>query len=255
MLNYGSILGKKDVKKGASMTHKYLSVVPYLIFSLTLSLSIRANEGEVTVTIPANGSKAPSFKAHSTEGMITFPQDYAGKWVIFFSHPGDFTPVCEREVMKVAAAVSKLKRFNIDFLGLSTDSTYVHHLWKESLEKKMGGKYRKIEFPIIADTNRTISKKYGMIHSPISTDETVRAVFIIDPEGIVRTSLFYPVTNGRSFVEIRRIVQALQETDRKKVITPPEWQPGEYAIKPPIPEAIEAKKENASKAFIVAAGK
>lgn len=227
------------------MTYKHLSILTYLILSVSC-IPLYAKSEKNTITIPGIGSKAPSFEAQTTKGTLAFPQDYEGKWVVLFSHPADFTPVCETEFKRLARMVTDLEHSNVYFIGLSTDSVDMHDRWKGSLEKRMG-KRRKINFPIIADTKHTISKKYGMIHPQTSKQEAIRAVYIIDPNDIIRAILFYPSTTGRNFHEIKRLVLALQESDKHDVFTPAEWQPGDKTITPPTPEAIAAIKKNASK--------
>lgn len=176
---------------------------------------------------PQIGDKAPSFVGKSTHGTINFPEDYKGKWVIFFSHPADFTPVCETEFKRLAALVPEFEKLNTQLLGLSVDSTYMHQAWEASLEEK-GSK--KIKFPIVGDLDKTISAEYGMIHPHESTDQTVRAVFFIDPYGIIRAIFYYPRSSGRSFTEVLRLLQSLQVTDKTGDATPSEWQPGKPTI-------------------------
>lgn len=182
---------------------------------------------------PRIGDVVPSFKADSTEGTINFPADYAGKWIIFFSHPADFTPVCTTEFKRLAAMADEFKRLNTQLVGLSVDSAYTHKIWMSKLEKQMrkeGKRKRTISFPVIADTDMKIAKKYGMIHPHESKKQTVRSVFFIDPHGKVRAQLFYPIAIGRSFNEVKRLLVALQTADKKNVATPADWQPGKPTI-------------------------
>lgn len=220
-------------------TKLVLSLSKLWIAMLAFPLFIQCDD---KVCIPGIGSKAPAFEAKTTQGTIQFPGDYAGKWVILFSHPADFTPVCETEFRKFAQMVPKLKAHNTELVGLSTDSEYTHEAWLHSLNAKNHRK-KEIKFPIIADHERKVAYKYGMIHSQASADKTVRSVFIIDPKGIMRAILYYPITNGRSFKEIERLLLALQTSDSKNVITGAEWQPGDKAIPASQPEHIE-KKDN-----------
>lgn len=196
---------------------------------------------ETRVCIPGIGDKVPSFKAKSTKGIIDFPADYEGKWIIFFSHPADFTPVCTTEFKRLASMADEFKKLNTVLVGLSVDSEFTHKIWIRNLEKEMqeeaklqkGKKVkpkRSVDFPVVADVKRTIAKRYGMIHPNESTEQTVRSVFIIDPQGKLRASFFYPIANGRSFNEIKRALLALQTTDAKNVATPADWEPGKPTI-------------------------
>lgn len=182
-----------------------------------------------TKSVPRIGDSAPSFTAHSTKGKIMFPQDYAGKWVIFFSHPADFTPICETEFKKLAHMVKEFERLNTKLLGLSVDSASTHDRWMKNLEKNMDKNYR-ITFPVIADTSKKVAHAYGMIHPCASTTQTVRSVYFIDPKGTIRALFHYPITNGRNFDEIKRLLIALQTTDKKNIITPVNWQPGQQTL-------------------------
>lgn len=180
---------------------------------------------------PLIGDQAPHFKADSTQGTISFPEQYAGKWVLFFSHPADFTPICATEFKKLASMVNNLDKLNTKLVGISVDSAYTHAQWIQDLEKDIDNK-QKITFPVVADTNRAIAKSYGMIHPKASATQTVRSVFFIDPKGVIRAIFYYPITNGRNFDEIKRLLVALQTTDAKQVITPANWQPGQQTITP-----------------------
>jgi len=168
------------------------------------------------------GQQAPDFEAVTTYGKINF-SDYKGKWIVFFSHPGDFTPVCTTEIIAFAKAYTYFKQLNTELLGLSVDSNSSHLAWMYSIYLKTG---IAIPFPIIADRNGQIARKYGMISSDISNTETVRNVIIIDEKGIVRTILVYPLNIGRFIPEILRIIQALQVADCSDGMTPANWIPG-----------------------------
>ena len=179
--------------------------------------------------MPQLGEKAPSFRAQTTKGMVDFPKDYAGRWVVLFSHPADFTPVCTSEVASFAALYEDFAALNAELLGLSVDSVSAHLAWVKNIEDKISfGAYRgqKIDFPIIADMKMDVAKKYGMIQNASSDTKAVRAVFIIDPQGKVRTILYYPLSTGRNFAEIKRILEALQISDEYQVATPADWVPG-----------------------------
>ncbi|WP_405728074.1 peroxiredoxin, partial [Anaerotignum sp.] len=165
--------------------------------------------------LPLIGDKAPAFTALTTNGTVNFPADYAGKWVLFFSHPSDFTPVCTTEFMTMASMKDEFKAMNVELLGLSVDSLYSHIAWIRKIEELewKGMKNIKIDFPVIADLNTKVSTLYGMLQPNVSSTQAVRAVFIIDPEGIIRSVVYYPLTTGRNFDEIKRMIQALQKSD------------------------------------------
>ena len=182
--------------------------------------------------LPLIGDKAPSFTALTTNGTVHFPEDYAGKWVLFFSHPSDFTPVCTTEFMTMASMKDEFKAMNVELLGLSVDSLYSHIAWIRKIEELewKGMKNIKIDFPVIADLNTKVSTLYGMLQPNVSSTQAVRAVFIIDPEGIIRSVVYYPLTTGRNFDEIKRMIQALQKSDETHCSTPANWQPGDDLI-------------------------
>lgn len=180
------------------------------------------------------GQKAPDFNAITTFGNISL-KDYQGKWLIFFSHPGDFTPVCTTEMIAFTRAHTYFKNLNTELLGLSIDSNPSHLAWIYDIYCRTG---IKISFPIIADRNGEIARKYGMISNDISTTETVRNVFVIDDKGVVRTILIYPMNIGRFIPEIIRIVQALQMADCSKGATAANWMPNQPIIVP-IPKTYE----------------
>ncbi|AVP55094.1 peroxiredoxin [Clostridium tetani] len=189
------------------------------------------------------GMKAPDFCATTTFGSIRL-SDFRGKWVILFSHPGDFTPVCTTEFIGFAQCYPYFKKRNVQLLGLSIDSNPSHLAWVYSIYKNTG---IQIPFPIIADRDGSISRMYGMVSPYISSTETVRSVFIIDENGIIRTILTYPLTNGRNIGEILRMVCALQTTDEEKVVTPANWIPGCPVMVPPpktYNELINRRKDN-----------
>ena len=183
------------------------------------------------------GQKAPDFTASTTFGEKSL-SDYKGKWLVFFSHPGDFTPVCTTEMIAFSKAYTYFKELNTDLLGLSIDSLPSHLAWVYDIFKLTG---IDLPFPIVADRDGSIARKYGMIADSISTKETVRNVFIIDPEQKVRTILIYPLTIGRFIPEIIRIVQALQMHDCSKGVIPADWMPGQQIILP-IPKTYEELK-------------
>jgi len=195
--------------------------------------------------LPLIGEKAPSFKAETTQGPITFPDDFKGKWVVFFSHPADFTPVCTTEFMTFACMQPEFEKLNCKLLGLSIDSTYSHIAWLRTIKERIefkGMKNVEVNFPVIADLTMDVAKKFGMVQPSASTVSAVRAVFFIDPNATVRALMYYPSSTGRNFQEIKRVLIAMQTADKHKVATPADWQPGEDVIVPP-PGSCGAAKE------------
>jgi len=182
--------------------------------------------------LPLIGDKAPEFKALTTKGTVNFPEDYKGKWVLFFSHPSDFTPVCTTEFMTLASMEKEFRAMNVELLGLSVDSLYSHIAWIRKIEELewKGMKQGKINFPVIADLNTKVSTLYGMLQPNVSSTQAVRAVFVVDPEGIIRAIIYYPLTTGRNFDEIKRMIQGLQKSDATHCSTPANWKPGEDLI-------------------------
>lgn len=185
--------------------------------------------------LPLIGEKAPSFVAETTQGVVHFPEDYKGKWVIFFSHPADFTPVCTTEFMTFAAMEDEFRALNAELLGLSIDSGYSHIAWLRTIKEKI--KFRDMEnvevtFPLIEDITMEVARKYGMIMPGEASTKAVRAVFFIDPKGIIRTIIYYPLSIGRNFDELLRVVKALQTADAFDVALPADWRPGERVIVP-----------------------
>ena len=174
------------------------------------------------------GQLAPDFEAMTTCGKVCL-NDYKGKWLVLFSHPGDFTPVCTTEMIAFTRAHTYFEQLNTSLLGLSIDSNSSHLAWMYDIYCKTG---IKISFPIVADRNGEIARKYGMISNDVSTTETVRNVYIIDDKGIIRTILIYPLNVGRFIPEIIRTVQALQMADCSKGSTPANWMPGQPVIVP-----------------------
>ena len=191
----------------------------------------KMEENKVTNHMPLIGDKAPEFRAMTTQGKIEFPQDYKGSWIVLFSHPADFTPVCTTEFITFASMADEFAEINTKLIGLSIDSLHSHLAWVKNIESIEwdGQKNVKIPFPIIADISMNVAKKYGMIQTVANT-QTVRAVFIIDPEGIIRTILYYPMSVGRNLEEIKRIIVSLQLHDEIGTATPANWKPGEDAL-------------------------
>lgn len=184
--------------------------------------------------MPLIGDEAPSFVANTTQGEINFPADYKGKWVILFSHPADFTPVCTTEFMTFGSMMEEFKAMNTELVGLSVDSIYSHIAWLRKIQELEwnGKKNIEVKFPLIEDIRMEVANKYGMIQPNSSNTQAVRAVFIIDPKGIIRTILYYPLSTGRNFDEIKRIILALQKADKDNVATPADWRPGDDVIVP-----------------------
>jgi peroxiredoxin 2/4 len=200
--------------------------------------------------IPLIGETAPAFKAHTTQGPINFPQDYKGKWVILFSHPADFTPVCTTEFMTFATMMPQFEALNCKLVGLSIDSGYSHIAWLRTIKEKI--KYKGMEkvevtFPLIADIKMEVAKTYGMLQPSADDTKAVRAVFFIDPEAKIRAILYYPLSNGRNFQEIKRLLIAMQTSDAQGCATPADWVPGDDVIVPP-PGSCGVAKERVEQA-------
>ena len=200
---------------------------------------------EENFSMPRIGDKAPEFTAITTQGTINFPKDYEGKWVIFFSHPADFTPVCTSEFMTFASMENQFKEANCDLVGLSVDGLYSHIAWLRSIKEKIEYKEMKnveVKFPLIEDITMEVSKKYGMIMSGESNTKAVRAVFFVDPKGIIRTIVYYPLSIGRNFDELYRALLALQTADAFEVACHADWRPGDNVIVPPAGSCGVAKE-------------
>lgn len=202
------------------------------------------------ISIPRIGDVAPEFKAVTTQGEINFPADYAGKWIILFSHPADFTPVCTSEFMTFANRESEFAALNCQLVGLSIDGLYSHIAWLRTIKDKIefkGMKNIEVTFPLIEDISMKVAKKYGMIQPGESTTKAVRAVFFIDPKGIVRALIYYPLSMGRNFDELKRALIAMQTADAYGVATPADWQPGDDVIVPTAGSCGVAKDRMESK--------
>jgi peroxiredoxin (alkyl hydroperoxide reductase subunit C) len=199
--------------------------------------------------LPLIGEPAPAFKAPTTDGVINFPDDYRGKWVILFSHPADFTPVCTTEFMAFAQMQEEFRSLNCELIGLSIDSVFSHVAWLRTIKEKIeykGAKGVEVKFPVIADLTMDVATKFGMVQPGASNTQAVRAVFFIDPEAMIRALVYYPLENGRNMGEVKRLLQALQTSDKHGVATPANWQPGEDVIVPPPKTAEEAEQRVAS---------
>lgn len=185
--------------------------------------------------MPRIGDNAPAFKAVTTQGEINFPADYQGSWVILFSHPADFTPVCTSEFMTFASQEAKFNQANCKLVGLSVDGLYSHIAWLRTIKEKItykGMKDVEVTFPLIEDITMNVAKQYGMIQPGESSTKAVRAVFFIDPKGIIRAIIYYPLSLGRNFDELYRALIAMQTADAFSVATPADWQPGDDVIVP-----------------------
>ncbi len=184
--------------------------------------------------MPLINDEAPAFRANTTQGEIDFPADYKGKWVILFSHPADFTPVCTTEFMTFASMMDEFKALNTELVGLSIDSMYSHIAWLRMMQTITwnGIKEPEVSFPVIEDISMTVAKKYGMIQPNVSTTQAVRSVFFIDPNSKIRAIIYYPQSLGRNFDEIKRVILALQTADAQNVATPANWRPGDDVILP-----------------------
>ncbi len=188
--------------------------------------------------MPRIGEPAPDFEIETTQGVLRL-EDFKGGWLILFSHPADFTPVCATEFVAFARLHPRLREMNCELLGVSVDSIFSHIAWIRSIEETFKVK---IDFPVAADLNKEIAGKYGMVMPGESGTETVRAVFVIDDRQIIRAIVYYPMTTGREVEEFARLVAALQTTDRHGVATPEGWRPGDPVITPP-PRTVELAGE------------
>lgn len=197
--------------------------------------------GEPAQTLPILGEPAPDFSVQSTHGPLKL-SDFLGRWVVLFSHPADFTPVCTTEFMAFAAIADELAAMNTQLVGLSVDSVPAHLAWVRAIREKMGVE---VPFPIIADLEMLVAKRYGMIQPGMSTTACVRAVFVIDDKGVLQAMIYYPLTTGRYMPEILRLVKALQTTDAHGVSTPANWQPGDKVVVPAPKTVEEMKKRDA----------
>ncbi len=185
--------------------------------------------------MPRIGDKAPSFSAKTTQGDINYPDDYLGKWSILFSHPADFTPVCTSEFMTFANMQDEFDALNCQLVGLSVDGLFSHIAWLRTIKEKIeykGMKNIEVKFPLIEDISMNVASKYGMISPKESATQAVRAVFFVDPKGIIRTIVYYPLSLGRNFDELKRILIGLQTADEFGVALPADWRPGDDVIVP-----------------------
>lgn len=202
---------------------------------------------EATTTgIPRIGDTAPDFTAQTTHGPLTFSEWQKGSWVILFSHPADFTPVCSTELSEFARRNDEFTRRNTKLIGLSIDSIHSHLAWRENLKQILDVE---IPYPLIADLDMGVAQKYGMVHPGAAATATVRAVFVIDPKRNVRALVYYPASVGRSIDEIMRLLEALQTSDTNACATPVNWKPGEKVIVPPPKTVSEVKEREGHKEY------
>ena len=186
--------------------------------------------------MPRLGEPVPAFEAMTTKGKISFPDDYKGKWVILFSHPADFTPICTTEILTFGARTEEFRALNCELVGLSVDSRNSHIAWLKTIREKIeykGMKDVKVGFPIIDDVAMKVASLYGMIQPGESQTAAVRAVFFVDPKGVLRAMIYYPLALGRNFDEIRRVLVGLQTIDAFGIALPADWRPGDEVIVPP----------------------
>jgi peroxiredoxin (alkyl hydroperoxide reductase subunit C) len=204
-----------------------------MLVALALVLAFGATA--YAADLPLIGEKAPAFEANTTQGQIVFPDDYQGKWVILFSHPADFTPVCTTEFMTFASMHDQFREMNTELIGLSIDSNYSHIAWLRKIQELefKGMEDLEVTFPVIEGVDMEVANMYGMVQPGESSVHAVRAVFIIDPKATVRTLMYYPASTGRNFDEIMRTLIALQTADKHGVATPANWMPGDEVIVPP----------------------
>jgi peroxiredoxin (alkyl hydroperoxide reductase subunit C) len=226
-----------------------MTKVHAIILLAMFSASQLFSQDNNVVRIPLIGETAPSFTAESTNGKINFPEDFYGKWKILFSHPADFTPVCTSEIIILAQMQKDFNKLDTKVAVLTTNGLNSHITWKKSMEsiRYNSKETTTIDFPIISDNNLEISKKFGMIHPYSNTTHDVRGVFIIDPNDKIRAIFFYPDEVGRNMEEIKRTLMALQMADKKNVLTPCNWKPGDDVFLPAPKSEIDANKLAAKK--------
>ncbi|MHC1774748.1 MAG: peroxiredoxin [Lentimicrobium sp.] len=208
------------------------------------------NLNQEVIPMPRIGDQAPSFKAVTTQGPINFPEDYKGSWAILFSHPADFTPVCTSEFMTFASMEEQFSNANCKLVGLSVDGLYSHIAWLRTIKEKIeyrGMKDVEVKFPLIEDITMEVAKKYGMIQPGESSTKAVRAVFYVDPKGVIRAIIYYPLSLGRNFDELYRALIAMQAADAFSIATPADWRPGDEVIVPPAGSCGVAKERMESK--------
>ena len=207
-------------------------------------------QNQDVINMPRLGEPAPEFRAMTTMGKINFPSDFTGKWKILFSHPADFTPVCTTEFIAFAKMKAEFDALNTQLVGLSIDGLQSHIAWIRSIKENVewnGERGIDINFPIITDISMKVAKLYGMIQPGMANTQTVRAVFFIDPENVMRAMIYYPMSLGRNFDEIKRVIQALQVADESHVSTPANWRPGDNVVVGAPQSAAEAAERKEGK--------
>lgn len=228
---------------------KHIFVALAVVFCLSQASAQEAS-------IPLIGSQAPSFTAQSTNGKVSFPNDFGSSWKIMFSHPKDFTPVCSSEILELAYSQDEFSEMNVKFIVLSTDILEQHNSWKAALEE-IPYKDREpvqIDFPLVADNDLKVSTLYGMIHSSASVSQNVRGVYIISPDNLISSIMFYPNQVGRNIEEIKRTVIALQQNYAdNSVVTPANWMPGDDVIVPVLSQKDKEELNSADSNFYQAA--
>lgn len=209
-------------------------------------------ENEISYSMPRIGDKAPAFEASTTQGKINFPEDFKGKWVILFSHPADFTPICTSEFMTFGRMAKDFEDRNCQLLGLSIDGLSSHIAWLRTIKEKIeykGMRNIDVRFPLIDDVSMKVAKAYGMLQPGESDTKAVRAVFFIDPNAVIRTIIYYPLALGRNFDEILRVLVGLQTIDKHKVALPADWWPGDDVVVPaPATMDMAAKRDSGTNA-------
>lgn len=213
-------------------------------------MEMENNVNQDVIPMPRIGDQAPSFKAVTTQGPINFPEDYKGSWAILFSHPADFTPVCTSEFMTFASMEDQFNNANCKLVGLSVDGLYSHIAWLRTIKEKIeyrGMKNVEVKFPLIEDITMEVAKKYGMMMPGESNTKAVRAVFFVDPKGVIRAIIYYPLSLGRNFDELYRALVAMQAADAFSIATPADWRPGDEVIVPPAGSCGAAKERMESK--------
>ncbi len=211
-------------------------------------------EQQTPRSLPRIGDKAPAFKAVTTQGEIDFPKQYEGSWVILFSHPADFTPVCTSEFITFASMEKQFAQANCKLVGLSVDGLYSHIAWLRTIKEKIsypGQTGVQVNFPLIEDITMEVAKTYGMIQPGEASTKAVRAVFYIDPKGVIRAMIYYPLSLGRNFDEIYRALIALQTADSFGVALPADWRPGDDVIISPAANCSSAKNRMEGKEDMV----
>lgn len=204
---------------------------------------------ENCVKMPLIGDVAPAFSASTTNGRINFPDDFSGHWVVFFSHPSDFTPVCTTEFVEFQRNITDFQHMNTKLLGLSVGALSSHLAWFDAIEKMPNG--IKIDFALIDDLDMKVAQQYGMIQPNESDTSAIRAVFIIDPKSVIRTILYYPAILGRNLDEIKRIVMGLQVAQEFKVAIPVNWMPGDDVLNFAPTNTADMRKQNEQSTWFI----